>query len=77
MGLENNTSRSLYIIAKRQGYDPGAIVGEGNLVPTPDNINAYTGIPDGNKPVKQMGPPDMGPSGIPEIGTPSDPEPGK
>ena len=45
MAAWNSIQRGNIIACRTQGYDPTAIVGEGNLLPTSDNPGAYTGIP--------------------------------
>lgn len=76
MAIWNSQVRG-HIIAIKQymGWDPTEIVGEGNLVPTPDNPNAFTGLPDtggqgGNTSDK---PPAMDKPDIPSTNSKGDP----
>lgn len=49
MAAWNSIVRGNYIACQTQGNDPDpeGIVGEGNLLPTSQNRNAYVGIPQG------------------------------
>ena len=76
MAIANNTQRSLVIAARTEGYDPAGVVADGNLMKSPENVNAFVGLPDGNKPVHQIKPPAPDPGRIPEIKKPSNPYPG-
>ena len=45
MSNSSNLQRAVVISRKTAGGDPGAIVGEGNILPSESNINAWSGIP--------------------------------
>lgn len=79
MAIHNNTGRSLNIASRQSGVPDGAaggIIDRGNLEPEWDNRNGWVGLPDGNKPVRQQGMPELDPVDIPEIKKPSNPYPG-
>lgn len=79
MAIHNNAGRSLNIVSRNSGIPDGSagdIVARGNLEPEWDNRNGFVGLPNGNKPVKDQGMPELDPVRIPEIKKPSDPYPG-
>lgn len=46
MAAWNSQIRGNIIACRKMGWDPTEIVGEGNLLPSDDNRNAFTGLPD-------------------------------